>query len=237
MKKQFVFFLFCLTILAACAQRPTPSPALVLINPSPTMKATAVKATSSVLAATLTPTPTRILVQVKSRSLAPEENDTNTPVPAAQEELKTAWRPVFQSTIILFSVCQMMYSTHIWLQEEEIDIETARAQLAVEADFIEIVHRGTFEWMPTEEAASYKASLERNLETLIELWSRMDSGEIGSPEITDPLFDSCSAFEYLQQQIVDAVLVSGLMIDDLDVLGTEVDEIIQDLYGSIMGTD
>lgn len=221
--KKASFFFMCIMILAACSARPS-------LSNTPTIKLEVVKTTTSIPTIIPSSTLTPISTQEKPISPTPEEEETRTPDTTAHDELMTVWRPVFQGTIILFSTCQVMFDTHSWFQENQIDLTEAKAQLAAESDFIEIVQRGTLEWLPTDEVATYKARLDRNLDTLIELWGRMDNGDIGSQEITDPLFETCSSLGALQQEIVDMAIGAGLAIGEIDALGAEVDDIVQDIF-------
>ena len=67
------------------------------------------------------------------------------------------------------------------------------------------------------------------MEVLIELLGRMDGGELGSPEVTDALLETCSTLERTQTEIVFAALDAGLTEESVRELESEVEEIYRDL--------
>jgi len=226
-------FTICVTLIAAC-------------NPSaahPISTATAVSPTiaTHTVQPTLTPIPTRpATATIKATSIQPATatlSATVTPPPSSsQEKLKDEWRFVFNGSMVLFSSCELMYETHVRYQNGEIDEAKAKSDLAVESDFFTIIYKQFIKWLdPSQSVAPYKEDLERDMDAWIGFWEQMNSGDIGSPAITDPLFETCSSLFETQNRIITAAMDAGLTGDSADELALEIEELLNDLYNSVRG--
>jgi hypothetical protein len=233
MKVWTVVITIGVTLFAACNQAATPPNPTVTVPPPipatftirPTKPATPTRTATATIPATATLPATATIPAVS----------TSTPL-SVQDDLKDEWRSVFNGSQILFASCELMYDTHIKYQEGEIDITKAKSDLAIESDFFSLVYREFVKWAdPSDAVAPFKEKLEQHMGTMIELWGQMNSGDVGSLEVTDPLFGTCSSLFEIQNDIFKSATDAGLSQDSADELASEIEELLNDLYDSVSG--
>ena len=232
----------CFTLIAACnpgAAQPNPTVTIPSLIPATqtTIPATATRLATATLASTPTPLATATMPATATRpAKATLPPDSKTPPSSAQGDLKDEWRSVFNGSQILFSSCELMYETHIRYQGGEIDITKAKSDLAIESNTFSIVQREFVKWLePSAAVLPYKGKLERDMGTIIELWEVMNSSDIGTPSVTDRLFNTCSSLSATQINIVNTAMKAGLTGDSADELASEIEELLNDLYNTVRG--
>jgi hypothetical protein len=226
-------FTICIALIAACnpgAAQPMAT-AIVL---SPTIAAPTVQQS---LTATAAQPATATFAATTARPATATLPAESTPTPSPlQDNLKNEWRHVFNGVQVLFASCELMYETHTRFQKGEIDTTKAKADLETESFFFTIIYRDFVKWAdPSQAVAPFKASLERDMGSFIDLWEQMNSGDIGSPKVTDPLFETCSSFFDTQNSIVNVAMDAGMTQQTADELASEIEELLDDLYSSVRG--
>ena len=147
-----------------------------------------------------------------------------------QGVLKEEWSRAIQASEILFHSCTAAFAINARLQKNEIDITTANALLSDVSSFVAGVLTSLFEWgHPSENVLPFRTRLEQDIEVLIELLGRMETGEIGSPEVTDALLEACSTLQDTQTDIVFTAFDAGLTEESVREIESQIDDIIRHL--------
>ena len=212
----------CLSLLAACSPAQTPPPATATARPATAAPrvSTAVPtlpAASSTAPASLPPAPTK--------------------VPAlSQDDLKAEWRIPFKAANILFSSCELMYDTHVRFKRGEIDATRADWELNLEADAMTPVTLDLFGWAdPSPAVQPFFTPLMNSHNDLADLWTQLKSGDLADSAATSPLDRTCTVFYSMQSEIYKAMKAAGLTVTSINELGSEFEDTLNYLYGSIRG--
>ncbi len=239
MKIWAVLLIICVTMIAACSseavQPVVTNPATPIIFATDTIQPTIPATATWPATATKQATATRPATATKPVTATRPATATKPAVSTStQDDLKDEWRSIFNGSQILFASCELMYETHVRYQRGEIDITRAKSDLAVEANFFSMIQREFVKWAdPSAAVVPFKAKLERDMRTYIELWERLNRADAGAPEVTDPLFEICSSFSTTQDNIVASAMKAGLTNESADELASEIEELLNDLYSTV----
>ena len=220
--QRILLLAMCLSLLAACSPAEsqvtltdTAQPATATLKPK--------TSTSTLPAETSTPIATTPPAFTKAPALS-------------QDDLKAEWRIPFKATYILFSSCELMYDTHVRFKRGEIDAALAAWELDLEANAMTPVTLDLFSWSdPSSAVQPFFTRLMNSHNDLADLWTQLKSGDMADPTATSPLDKTCLAFYNMQSEIYKAMKAAGLTTKSIDELGTEFEDILNYLYGSIRG--
>lgn len=213
----------CCIFLAGCSQSANQR------NMTPTLEL----ATSTVVQPTITPTSPP--AQEETATITTETEEPQPALPD-QEALKEEWRSAINNAIILFSTCEWMFETHFDFQQGNIDIEEAKSDLSLEADFISWTRWDSPAAYQNETAAEFMWRLEMEMGGLIELIDTTDDDMIGSAEVLDTLLlTTCSSLFDLLTDIIDTAMEAGLTQESINEIDITYTEMFNDFYEMIFG--
>jgi len=150
--------------------------------------------------------------------------------PVGQQVLKDEWRPAYNQGAVLFETCTMTYNTHADFGQGMIGLERARAELEVEAEFVEYVLRGIASVVPQGEAvASHVLRIEAKASALTE-WLEPEDDDIGTPEALAAVEAACSSLQGRMDAIVADAKSAGMNTASFGELDSEISPMIEDLY-------
>lgn len=152
--------------------------------------------------------------------------------PAAdQAALQAEWRFAYTGGILLVETCLTVYATQDNFQQGQIELAEAQAELAVEANFLDLALQQLLAEVPSENAAAYIWQLDEQMRTLVDLWGRMNSGQVGAPEITTDLDEACSALQQTVDALVTHAVQAGLSESSLREIEVqaELDDMLEQL--------
>ncbi|MBI9051652.1 MAG: hypothetical protein JEZ00_19670 [Anaerolineaceae bacterium] len=211
MKTWSITFGVCCILLSGCAQS-TSQPAI-----TPTLQ----ESKATIVQSTQTPIP--LPVEEETPTVVPEVESIPSLSPET-EALKNEWRPAIQNAIILFAACESVYETHVNAQDAEIDLDKAKSELAIEADFISFARWDDPIAYENETVAELMLRLETQMGKLIVFVPPLSDAKIGSENIIDSLSPVCDALNNLQSEVIFAAFDAGLseeMVDEIDPSSTE----------------
>jgi hypothetical protein len=157
--------------------------------------------------------------------------------PAAdQAVLQAEWRFAYTGGVLLTETCLMVYETQSNIQQGQIELAEAQAELAVEANFLDLALQQLLAEVPSENAAAYIWQLDEQMRTLVDLWGRMNSGQVGAPEITTDLDEACSALQQTVDALVTQATQAGLSESSLREIEVqaELDDMLEQLQLAVM---
>ncbi len=212
----------CCIFLAGCSQSANQR----------SLVSTSELATSTVVLPTITRTP-----PPDQGETAPITTETGEPQSESpdQDALKEEWRSAINNAIMLSSACEWMFQTHSDFQQGKIEIEEAKLDLALEADFISWTLWDSPAAYQNKTGAEFMWELEMEMGGLIELIDTTDDNMIGSTEVLDSLSLSCSSLLDLQTDIVYAAMDAGLTKESIKEIDVSDTEVYHDFYEMIFG--
>lgn len=152
-----------------------------------------------------------------------------------QELLKDEWRPAISNAILLSTTCQLMFETHFYYAEGELDLEQAITQLNAEGDFVAFAVRGFSSGpVPSGDVAPYMLDLEGQSRNMIDLLPPLDHSLIGSTQALDTLGNTCGVLSDLLNGIIDASKAAGLTETSVEQIDQEMTPMINDLFDMVL---
>jgi hypothetical protein len=150
--------------------------------------------------------------------------------PLEQEGLKDNWRPAYNPGALLFETCTMTYQTHADFGQGVINLERARDELEVEAEFVEYVLRDITSVVPqNEKVASHVLKIEAQASSLTE-WLEPKDNDIGTTKALAAIDAVCSSLQSRMNAIFKDAKSAGMSADSFGELDTELSPMIADLY-------
>jgi len=165
---------------------------------------------------------------------------TSTPPSADQQALKVEWRIPYQSSMTLFSACELMFETLYPLQQGEKEIVEAREELSIESDLAAMGIKQYFQWVvPNETGFPVFMRLQSDIDALTGIFDQLMRADDAALALTaqaviDSLGETCASLNETFGAAAMAAMQAGITEQSLRELESEIDEVINDYRDRIL---